>query len=339
MPAVANQKSATVGPLLANSLAVLDTTLKKFGTAAAKFLGTGLGSGMDFRTLLPVTFNDFTIECHFYWDGGTGNYALFSTFASGAGTEVYIGSGSVVKFYTGSSTIITGTTVVTTGAWHHVELSRVGSTIYLFLDGVLQGSASYSTTLTNHYVSFGQWWSGSEYLETFDGNIDEARITSIGRHTANFTAPSTEFGTDVGSDPDWDSVLGLYRFDAFEQPTVKKITPYPIEVHTSSSYAPVWKLAPPRPVFLKDWNYSGLGRIFGTVKEKDTPSNIPVHRRVRLYRDFDGQYVAETWSDATTGEYEFANIDMAHRYTVLTYDYEHDYRAVVADNLQPDLMT
>lgn len=85
-----------------------------------------------------------------------------------------------------------------------------------------------------------------------------------------------------------------------------------------------------------DFIHGGPGRITGTVAEKSTP-NIPLRRRVRLHRDVDGLCVRETWSDAATGAYEFADINPAYRYTAIAYDYAHNHRAVAADNLTPEV--
>lgn len=90
---------------------------------------------------------------------------------------------------------------------------------------------------------------------------------------------------------------------------------------------------------LFDIYFGGKGRVYGTVQIDSTPSDVPVARRVRLIRDRDGVCIRETWSNATTGAYEFTYIDERERYTVISYDYVHDYRAVVADNLTPELMT
>lgn len=81
----------------------------------------------------------------------------------------------------------------------------------------------------------------------------------------------------------------------------------------------------------------GTGAIYGTVDRKGTPTNIALRRRVRLHRDVDGLVVQETWSDATTGEFAFTGIDPAQRYTTIAYDYEHNFRAVAADNLTPEV--
>lgn len=83
--------------------------------------------------------------------------------------------------------------------------------------------------------------------------------------------------------------------------------------------------------------FGGPGVIAGTVKEKGTPDR-PLVRRVQLISENTRVLVAETWSDAT-GDYRFEFIDPAQRYTVVSYDHEHLYRAVIADNLQPQLMS
>ena len=85
--------------------------------------------------------------------------------------------------------------------------------------------------------------------------------------------------------------------------------------------------------FYLDDGSQGIGRVRGTVKEKSTPSNIPLARRVRLIREVDGMVVREMWSDAVTGAYDFQWVDETQTYTVLSYDHAHNYRAVVADNL------
>jgi hypothetical protein len=83
--------------------------------------------------------------------------------------------------------------------------------------------------------------------------------------------------------------------------------------------------------------YAGAGQITGTVKKKALPDNLPLARKVRLYHDRTGQLVAETWSDAVTGVYQFLGLDLAEVYTALALDHTHTYRAVAADNLSASL--
>jgi hypothetical protein len=86
------------------------------------------------------------------------------------------------------------------------------------------------------------------------------------------------------------------------------------------------------------WQFKGRGRIAGTVKEKASPTDKPVARRVRLYREPDGRLIRTTWSDPVTGAYEFRNLPMDTKYTVVSHDYAGLYRAVLADNLAPELI-
>ena len=89
------------------------------------------------------------------------------------------------------------------------------------------------------------------------------------------------------------------------------------------------------PLFVgRNVNYGGGGRVVGTVERV---GNVLLVRRVRLFRDRDGVCVGETWSNAA-GAYAFTDIDPAERYSVVAYDHEHNYRAVIADNLTPELM-
>lgn len=76
----------------------------------------------------------------------------------------------------------------------------------------------------------------------------------------------------------------------------------------------------------------GNGRIVGSVAIKGSP-NTPVQRRVRLFNEKTGLLVREVFSDPITGAYEFLYVSMDHKYTVVTFDYDNNYRAVVADNI------
>jgi hypothetical protein len=83
-------------------------------------------------------------------------------------------------------------------------------------------------------------------------------------------------------------------------------------------------------------HFGGNGFIAGTTKEKGTPDHQKV-ARVQLISENTSILVAETWSDAS-GNYRFENLDPTQRYTVIGYDREHLYRAVIADNLKPEQM-
>ena len=86
----------------------------------------------------------------------------------------------------------------------------------------------------------------------------------------------------------------------------------------------------------RDIYFGGNGQITGTVKEKGQPDQ-PLVRQVLLYSENTHTLVASTWSHAD-GSYRFEQLDRDQRYTVISTDYQHLYRAVIADNLTPELM-
>lgn len=111
-------------------------------------------------------------------------------------------------------------------------------------------------------------------------------------------------------------------------------------LHTGSPY--------PRPTFgtkakgairMPLGRQGGQGRIDGTTKLKGATSNIPVGATVRLYRDFDGAFMAQTVSDPATGAFSFVGLDERHQYTPLAIDITASYRAVVADRVPTTHMT
>jgi len=85
--------------------------------------------------------------------------------------------------------------------------------------------------------------------------------------------------------------------------------------------------------------WTGDGKIVGTVKRKTSPVNTPLRRKVFLIDETLGNTITDmTWSNETTWNYEFRNLDRLHTYSVFSQDYLHTNRAVMADNLTPEPM-
>ena len=79
-----------------------------------------------------------------------------------------------------------------------------------------------------------------------------------------------------------------------------------------------------------------LGRVYGTIREKQGSSEVPVARLVRLYRDQDGLLMRAAWSK-TDGTYAFDRLHSKDTYTVISYDYTGNMRAVAADRVGPEV--
>ena len=76
-----------------------------------------------------------------------------------------------------------------------------------------------------------------------------------------------------------------------------------------------------RALKLLDTEFGGVGRIYGTVSKKGTPTNAVLSRRVRLHRSVDGYLARETWSKAD-GSYEFRELNPRYEYDVIAWDHE-----------------
>lgn len=222
-----------------------------------------------------------------------------------------------------SGTTLNGTTTIPLNQWSHVAACRdTTGTTRLFVGGVVDGSDAAMNSKTNRQsgsVAFG--YSHGSSGRSYTGRADEFRyVVGLGLFTADFSAslPSAAYSTPASAKEN--GVLTVSQ-----------------KVRQSSLFSSTtWKKSD-NATPMKDLYDGGRGRVRGTVKEKATPS-FAVHREVRLIRERDSRCVRSQWSDATTGAYDFTNIDETVKYTVSTYDYEHDYRAVVADNITPELM-
>ncbi|GEQ78188.1 hypothetical protein CTTA_5193 [Comamonas testosteroni] len=83
----------------------------------------------------------------------------------------------------------------------------------------------------------------------------------------------------------------------------------------------------------------GNGFIASTVEKQEQadPAPLPLARRVVLLLEPTLQLVAETVSDAATGAYRFDGLNPNARFTVISLDHLHMFRAVLADNLAPSV--
>ncbi|WP_157755005.1 hypothetical protein [Variovorax boronicumulans] len=86
-----------------------------------------------------------------------------------------------------------------------------------------------------------------------------------------------------------------------------------------------------RPNYLFD--PKSRGRVRGVVLMHVGGVNKPVFRRVMLIRERDMLVVGMQWSDPLTGAYDFQYVEDNEAYTVLSHDYTHDKRAVIADGI------
>lgn len=184
--------------------AQISTADSKFGGASLSLNGSNAYLSVAASTSLEFP-GDMTVELFFKTSATTQQTVLdrrvANGFSSGDWTLFVDGSasGSLILYNAAASTSTPFMTYTgansADGAWHHIAISRSGSTTYLFRDGVLVNSTAAAATFTssaNPLLIGARNVSGS--LLPFNGFIDEVRITKgVGRYTASFTPPSAAF--------------------------------------------------------------------------------------------------------------------------------------------------
>jgi hypothetical protein len=200
-PAVAAGRTAKTVTTVGN--AQVSTAQSKFGGASALFDGTG--DALDISTLPDFGFGTgaFTVECWVRFASVSGTPTLWDTRTAGAGTQglsPYLSSGQL-RIYTNTtgSNIISGSTTLSTNTWYHIAVTRDGSNnLKLFLNGTQEGS-TYTTSInlgSDRPFRIGDNITANAGM---NGYIDELRVSNSARYTANFTAPTTAFTSDVNT--------------------------------------------------------------------------------------------------------------------------------------------
>lgn len=319
--------------------AQLSTTAPKFGTAALSLSGSGAYLSTPDK-LLDFAFGtgDFSVEC---WikTSATREQVFLDIYAGGSGSswQMELNSAGRLTWYAGgtsSGAVLTGTSVLYNGVYHHVVFSRVSGTMSAIVNGVVEATVADTRDYSN--IGAGVFAIGAQVgtrNSTYDfaGSIDEVRVSKgASMYSGAFTPLAAPLPNVLFSLIAINKVAGRAGYNAAAYANSAGATP----PFTSSRAIPV-------PVnYRARTNYiqGGQGRIYGTTKLDGTPLDTPVSRRVRLIRDRDGMLVRELWSNAITGAYDFQYVEMDQTYTVITYDHTHNFRAVVADNITPELM-
>lgn len=134
---------------------------------------------------------DFTIECWINTRDADFNLCGLATAGSGNWMMVVVAS----QFYWQTSYGVTNlfnvsATSILDGAWHHVAITRTGTSTRLFFDGVLQGTSPY--TDSTNYAGTGALQIGSGVNGELNGYVSNLRIVKgTAVYTAAFTPPTS----------------------------------------------------------------------------------------------------------------------------------------------------
>ena len=186
--------------------AQISTTQSKFGGSSLAFDGAGDYLEAPHSNDYNLGSGDFTIEC-WLWTGQTsaGTVAAHRTSGGAANTnwllQTWPAADKIALFLSDGTTYqvngLASTSSINNSQWRHIAASRSGSTIRLFIDGVVENTATWAGSIssTPRVLRIGDD-GGNNFL---NGYIDDFRITKgIARYTSNFTPPTAPFPEVLG---------------------------------------------------------------------------------------------------------------------------------------------
>lgn len=109
--------------------------------------------------------------------------------------------------------LVVGNTPVTVGVWHHVAGVFDGSELRLYLDGVLDASKASTLSPAAGTKSLKIGAEGDNGANTFDGLIDDVRLTGAVRYSSRFTPALNLTAGGLALEADGTSCRGAWNFD------------------------------------------------------------------------------------------------------------------------------
>lgn len=145
---------------------------------------------------------------------GTDKFAFIAINTSSGGNELLfmrnVSGGNSINIVASSATTISGSDAINDDSWHYLAYSNDGSSGELWIDGVSQGTHSY----TSSFVSSMLWSIGQEYDagmawgDNLLGSVDEIRIATVNRSSAwvvteynNQNSPATFYSVGTEETP------------------------------------------------------------------------------------------------------------------------------------------
>lgn len=184
--------------LTANGNAQVDTAQSKFGGASGLFDGSG-----DYLQFAPGgdTTNgtgDITYEGWMYLPSPSNDVLFDMRPGSNGNWPAIFGSNSShgVWMWWNGARRLTHQTSLTANTWHHIALVRHNDVFKIYVDGVASNQ-SYTSSAEIPSSSYARIGANFNLGLDANGHIDEFRISSVARYTANFTPSTSAFENDA----------------------------------------------------------------------------------------------------------------------------------------------
>lgn len=208
-------------PIIAVGESKISTNQAKFGTSSLYLDGTGDYILFDYTESLILKLSEWCIEMWIYAERNNTLQVLYEGVdtTNSNGPTIQITSTGALQYFTAGGIRITGIAgEITTNTWHHIAVVRTINPITttnqhkIYLNGVQTGS-TWSNSTSMDRISSHRIGALYNATSTFQGYIDEVRVSRVPRYTANFTSPSSAFTNDA------DTLL-LLHFDEGDGSTI-----------------------------------------------------------------------------------------------------------------------
>ena len=178
----------------------ISTAQSKFGGASMAFDGSG-----DYIQYSPNAIfafpADFTVEMWVYFTSIVSAAGLFSVNTENTGGWNGGANGLALTpnaVFCGTINNAAFTSGATTGAWYHYAMTRSGSSVKVFVNGVTKYTGTDSSSIGSSTTAYPGVGLLDKYLGTYrlfhNGYIDDLRVTKgVARYTADFSPPTTAF--------------------------------------------------------------------------------------------------------------------------------------------------
>ena len=222
----------------------------------------------------PANFysSDFTIEGRFYATSIATAVSLIECWTSSNGWQLFVNANGTIHFKEKSLAItlvsLVGGPLFTITTDHHVAVTRAGSVLRLFLNGI---KIAETTLLTAHTwttsapatICIGGQWNSRVTTYDLEGYADDIRITrGVARYTADFTPPIAsdfeEFTLGAATKYYQLPNFKTTKFNTPEAPVVSKFQAISLSKEIKDFYIGSYA--------------SGDGEILDTVSIDDVPS-------------------------------------------------------------------
>ena len=190
---VGNPISQAGSPVVTTQVSPFSSVTESYYFNGSSYITANANTGFTFGT------NNFTVETWFNASSYAVSGVIFSTTtAFNVSNNFYLqldGLGSTFIVSSNGTTLITAINTFSLNTWYHIAVSRVGSSMTFFINGVSQGSVSNSQNFTSNTPVVGSI-NGTSF--PVNGHINNLRITKgVARYTATFTPPTAPFPTSA----------------------------------------------------------------------------------------------------------------------------------------------